>query len=184
RLSQQRRGESATGATGCQRAARRNRARARERMGDQMMRRTLPLALSLAIALGPACRRATSGAGAGQGSGSEGRTLAGTSWTQQPELYMEPPPLVAGQTVRFAVHLTRLADFQALNAGRPSLELSPDSGGAPLVLAGSEPIRPGAFRVEGKLPPAGRYRWALLVAAPGLSDRHELGTTVIFDDEE
>lgn len=93
------------------------------------------------------------------------------------------PPLVAGQTLRFAVHLTQLADFKALNTGRPSIEMSPESGGAAVVLPGSDPHRPGAFRVEGKLPAAGRYRWALLVNAPGLSDRHDLGSTVVFPDE-
>jgi cobalt-zinc-cadmium efflux system membrane fusion protein len=103
-----------------------------------------------------------------------------TSWTDKTELYMENPPLVAGETVRFAVHLTRLNDFSALNAGRPSIEMTPESGGAAVTLAGSDPLRPGAFRVEGKLPPAGRYRWALLVNAPGLSDRHDLGTATVF----
>jgi membrane fusion protein, heavy metal efflux system len=145
-----------------------------------MTRYTVPIVLSLALALGPACRQAPGSPAAG--AGSDPRTLDVTSWTPQTELYMEHPPLVAGQTVRFAVHLTRLADFQALNAGRPSIEMSPETGGAAVVLPGSEPLRPGAFRVEGKLPPAGRYRWALLVAAPGLSDRHNLGTTVIFAD--
>ena len=95
---------------------------------------------------------------------------------------MEYPPLVAGQTVRFAVHLTRLADFSALNAGRPRIEMTPEAGGAAVTLPGSEPLRPGAFRVEGALPPAGRYRWALLVDAPGLADRHDLGVTTVFAD--
>jgi len=53
----------------------------------------------------------------------EAETLDVTSWTEQTELFMEYPPLAAGQTVRFAVHLTRLADFSALNAGRPSIEI-------------------------------------------------------------
>ena len=76
---------------------------------------------------------------------------------------MEHPPLVAGQTVRFAVHLTRLADFQALER-RPAIDrdVTPESRRRRRSsLPGSEPLRPGAFRVEGKLPPAGRYRWAL-----------------------
>jgi cobalt-zinc-cadmium efflux system membrane fusion protein len=150
-------------------------------MGDPMTRRTLPIVLTVAVALSPACRRAAPNAS--QGSGAEARTLDETSWTQQTELYMEHPPLVAGRTVRFAVHLTRLADFQALNAGRPSIEMSPESGGSSVVLPGSDPLRPGAFRVEGTLPAAGRYRWALIVSAPGLSDRHELGETVVFADE-
>jgi cobalt-zinc-cadmium efflux system membrane fusion protein len=146
-----------------------------------MMTRTLPVAIVASILLAMACRRG--GTGTTQGASPEEHTVDVTSWTQQTELYMEHPPLVAGQTVRFAVHLTKLADFQALNAGRPSIEMSPVAGGTAVVLPGSEPLRPGAFRVEGKLPPAGPYRWALLVNAPGLSDRHDLGSTVVFADE-
>jgi membrane fusion protein, heavy metal efflux system len=112
----------------------------------------------------------------------EAPTLDVTSWTDKSELYMEHPPLVAGETIRFAVHLTRMNDFSALNAGRPSIEMTPENGGSPTTLPGSEPLRPGAFRVEGKIPPAGRYRWTLLVAAPGLSDRHDLGVTTVFGD--
>ena len=146
-----------------------------------MMIRTLSIALVLGLALNTACRRATDVQA--PGSGAEAPTLDVTSWTGQTELYMEHPPLVAGDTVRFAVHLTRLADFQALNAGRPSIEMTPETSAPAVVLPGSEALRPGAFRVEGKLPAAGRYRWALVVAAPGFSDRHELGSTVVFADE-
>ena len=145
------------------------------------MKRTLPVAMIVVILLATACRRGATGAG--QATTPEEHTLDVTSWTQQTELFMEHPPLVAGQTIRFAVHLTKLADFQALNAGQPSIEMSPVSGGSAVILRGSEPLRPGAFRVEGKLPPAGQYRWALLVNAPGLSDRHDLGSTTVFADE-
>lgn len=113
----------------------------------------------------------------------EAPTLDVTSWTDTSELFMEHPPLVAGETVRFAVHLTRLADFSALNAGRPHIELTPEAGGSPVTLSGTDPLRPGAFRVEGTLPAAGRYRWALIVQAPGLDDKHDLGTTTVFGDE-
>src|SRR4029450_6900421 len=107
-----------------------------------------------------------------------------TNWTDKTELYMEYPPLVTGETVRFAVHLTKMGDFSALNAGHPSIEMTPEAGGAPVTLSGSAPLRPGAFRVEGKIPPAGRYRWALLVDASGLNDRHDLGTATVFADEK
>jgi cobalt-zinc-cadmium efflux system membrane fusion protein len=110
-------------------------------------------------------------------------TLDVTSWTDSTELFMEYPPLVTGKTVRFAVHLTRLADFSALNAGRPAIEMTPESGGSATTLAGSDPLRPGAFRVEGQLPPAGRYRWSLVVNAPGLTDRHDLGVATVFGTE-
>jgi RND family efflux transporter MFP subunit len=111
-------------------------------------------------------------------------TLDATNWTGQTELFMEYPPLAAGQTALFAVHLTRLSDFSAMTAGRPRIEFMPDSGGATVALTGNDPSRPGVFRVEGAAPPAGRYRWALIVDAPGLSDRHELGTVTVFPNRE
>jgi RND family efflux transporter MFP subunit len=95
---------------------------------------------------------------------------------------MEYPPLVTGETVRFAVHLTKMADFNALDAGRPNIQMTPESGGPAVTLPGSDPLRPGAFRVEGKLPAPGRYQWALLVDAPGVNDRHDLGTATVFPD--
>ena len=111
-------------------------------------------------------------------------TLDVTSWTDKTELFMEYPPLVANsQSVLFAVHLTRLSDFSAMTAGRPRVEFVPESGGTPAVLQGNEPSRPGVFRVEGAAPPAGRYRWALIVDAPGLSDRHELGAVTVFGNQ-
>lgn len=113
----------------------------------------------------------------------EPATLNVTHWTDKTELYMEYPPLVAGQAARFAVHLTKLDDFRALAAGVPSIEFTPELGGSPTILRGSPPSRPGAFRVDGTPPAAGRYRWALLVDAPGVTDRHELGAVSVFPDE-
>ncbi len=137
--------------------------------------RSIALGLWLAISA-LACARQAEQAEA------EPPTLDVTSWTGMSELFMEHPPLVAGETVRFAVHLTRLSDFTAVNAGRPRIELIPEAGGAAVTLPGSEPLRPGAFRVEGPLPAAGRYRWALILDAPDLTDRHDLGTTTVFAD--
>jgi RND family efflux transporter MFP subunit len=111
-------------------------------------------------------------------------TLDVTSWTDKTELFMEYPPLVTGQSARFAVHLTKLDDFKALNAGKPSVTFTPEAGGAAIVFAGTPPLRPGAFRVEGVPPAAGRYRWVLTVHAPGLSDRHDLGVVTVFADEK
>ena len=110
-------------------------------------------------------------------------TLDVTNWTGRSELFMEYPPLVAGQTARFAVHLTRLSDFSAVTTGRPRIEMTPERGGAAVTLAGTEALRPGVFRVEGQVPPAGRYTWALVVDAPDLSDRHDLGTATVFADQ-
>src|SRR5688572_29920415 len=111
-------------------------------------------------------------------------TLDITHWTDTTELFMEYPPLVAGQTALYAVHLTRLSDFSAMTEGRPRIEFTPAAGGASTLLQGNVPSRPGVFRVEGPSPPAGDYTWALFVEAPGLFDRHDLGTVRIFADEK
>lgn len=112
----------------------------------------------------------------------ESETLNVTHWTDKTELYMEYPPLVAGRTALFAVHLTKLDDFKPVSAGRASVEFAPEAGGQPKTIAGPEPSRPGAFRVDGAPPAAGRYRWALVLEAPGLADRHDLGIVTVFAD--
>ena len=93
-------------------------------------------------------------------------TLDVTAWTDTTELFMEYPPLVAGQEALFAVHLTRLSDFSAMTTGRPRLEFTPESGGPPVVLPGEEASRPGVYRVLGAPPTAGRYQWQLVIDAP------------------
>lgn len=118
-----------------------------------------------------------------EGAGAGLPTLDVTRWTDKTELFMEYPPLVAGQAALYAVHLTRLSDFSAMTAGRPRLEFTPESGGAPIVVQGTLPSRPGVFRVEGASPPAGRYHWALVVEATDLSDSHDLGAITVFADE-
>ena len=47
----------------------------------------------------------------------EASTLDVTDWTDKTELFMEYPPLVAGKTVLFAVHLTHMQDFKPVTAG-------------------------------------------------------------------
>ena len=130
---------------------------------------------------------------AGMNSGCRGRAepppkpevpmLNVTHWTERSELYMEYPPLVAGQSALFAVHLTRLADFKPVSAGQARVEFAPESGGPPASLVGPTPSRPGAFRVEGTLPGAGRYRWVLVLESPEANDRHDLGIVTVFADE-
>jgi membrane fusion protein, heavy metal efflux system len=135
-------------------------------------------AVLISAAIGVACR---GGPGAQR---AEAPSLNVTDWTDETELYMEYPPLVTGQSALFAVHLTNLADFRPLMAGRPRIDFTPESGGPATTLPGREPSRPGAFRVEGVPPAPGRYRWALVIDAAGLSDRHELGIVTVFADAQ
>jgi RND family efflux transporter MFP subunit len=139
------------------------------------MSRYFPL-IAMTALLSAACRPAAEPTE----SRDEEISLNVTSWTDRSELYMEYPALVTGEKALFAVHLTTLADFKPLTAGQPSLELTPESGGSPAALPGNPPSRPGAFRIEGTPPAAGKYRWALVVDAPNLTDRHDLGVVTVF----
>jgi len=141
-----------------------------------MNQRAVSLAVVLAVAVS-ACSRSSDPAS------NEPPALNVTHWTERTELYMEYPPLVAGRTALFAVHLTTLADFKPVTSGQARVEFTPGAGGQPTALEGPQPSRPGAFRVEGAAPAAGRYRWALVLNAPGLSDRHDLGAIEVFADE-
>src|SRR5688572_3775947 len=151
-------------------------------MGDPMkktMTRTWLLALCLAaVAWMPACTRPAEAPAP-----AEIPTLDVTSWTDKTELFMEYPPLVAGEEALFAVHLTRLSDFSAMTTGRPRLEFTPEAGGAPATLPGADASRPGVYRVLGAAPAAGRYRWQLIIETPDLTDRHDLGAVTIFADQ-
>jgi membrane fusion protein, heavy metal efflux system len=141
-------------------------------------RRLLCVTVVLSVALG-GCRRGTTASDPAN----ELPTLDVTHWTDKTELFMEYPLLIGGRTSLFAVHLTRLDDFTAINDGRARVEFAPESGGQPVSLTGPPPSRPGAFRVEAPAPGAGRYRWALVLESPTIQDRHELGTIVVFADE-
>lgn len=144
-----------------------------------MLARLVATALVFSMLGAAGCSRDTDTA---PNTGPEMPTLDVTAWTDKTELFMEYPPLVAGEPALYAVHLTRLSDFSAMTAGRPRIELIPEAGGQTVVLQGNPPSRPGVFRVEGASPPAGRYRWALIVDAPDLQDRHDLGAVTVFPD--
>ena len=143
-----------------------------------MTRFSIAIVVLLSTTLGAGCR------GASEAKKTDPPSLNVTGWTQKTELYMEYPPLVTGRSAVFAAHLTDLAGFRPLTAGRPRLEFTPETSGASTTLPGSEPSRPGAFRIEGVLPPSGRYTWALVIDAPGLSDRHDLGVVTVFPDDQ
>lgn len=146
----------------------------------RMLRTRIVYALAVAALLGAAaaCGRAEE-----RPRTIELPALSVSHWTDVTELFMEHTPLVAATTMRMAVHLTTLSDFKPLNEGRPSIELRAADGRV-TTLPGSAPLRPGAFRVEGTIPAAGRYTWGVRVQTPRLTDFHELGSVTVFPSVE
>lgn len=95
-----------------------------------------------------------------------------TRWTDRSELFMEYPPLVAGETSRFAIHFTDLATFAPVRTGGAVVRLSGNGAEAFSVDA---PGRPGTFGIDVTPARAGRYRLEVLLEAAALEDRHDLG---------
>lgn len=137
--------------------------------------RRLLVAFALALALaacGPTGR--TSGDGAPE-------AQVYTHFTPQAELFIEFKPLVAGGKSTFAAHFTALADYRPVTEGTVDVVLS--GGGAP-----TERFRVGAPRAPGIFAPTvvpratGRRTLAIVLSAPGLESRHELGEVMVYAD--
>jgi cobalt-zinc-cadmium efflux system membrane fusion protein len=107
--------------------------------------------------------------------------LAVTQWTAKTELFAEYPPLVVGQTSRFAIHLTRLDSFKALTAGRVEVHLSGGTGPAE-VFSADAPSRPGIFGVDVTPAHEGSREMAIVLRLPGLDDRHNVGAVTVYRD--
>ncbi|MCP5109992.1 MAG: HlyD family efflux transporter periplasmic adaptor subunit, partial [bacterium] len=98
-----------------------------------------------------------------------------TMWSDSTELFVEFPPLIAGETSRFAIHFTDLGNFQPLFEGRSVVELDYGSG-TPVAFVADGPSRPGIFGVDVNPPRPGRARLSILVESGAVDDRHELGS--------
>jgi membrane fusion protein, heavy metal efflux system len=96
-------------------------------------------------------------------------------WTTKTELFAEYLPLVAGETSRFTVHLTRLDTFKPVESGRMEIRLQ-DAGGAGQSFTAASPARPGIFEVDVKPAQAGQYRISVQFSGGPLEDIHDLGT--------
>jgi membrane fusion protein, heavy metal efflux system len=105
--------------------------------------------------------------------------LSVTRWTERTELFMEHPALVAGQTARFAVHLTNLADFTPVTTGRVTLRLR---GATASEFAADHPTRPGIYGVDVTPSEPGRYTLELTLESPFVSDVHDAGVVDVYRD--
>ena len=112
-------------------------------------------------------------------------TLDVTDWTDKTELFMEYPPLVAGQDRALCGASDADARLQAgdgrpgdgrVHAGsrRPSRPRSRDRNRRGRARSGWKAPRPPRDAIAGRS----------VLDAPGLSDRHDLGTVTVFADEK
>jgi hypothetical protein len=126
-----------------------------------------------------ACGRGTEPAEAKTG---ELDSLVVTRWSDKTELFAEYPPLVVGQTSRFAIHLTDLRSFKAVTAGRVEVQLRGE--GAPETFRVDGPSRPGIFGVDVKPSRPGNRVLVIALKSPGLADEHQVPDVIVHDDQQ
>ena len=130
------------------------------------------------IALVSACRRAPPPQTAAP---EEAPAVAVTIWSERTELFMEYPPLVAGQDARFAVHLTDLSNFAPLREGKVVIRFEGDTITRFEV---DGPSTPGIFGVDVKAPPARRYQVAVEVHRRQFTDELRIGPVTVYPDQQ
>ena len=107
--------------------------------------------------------------------------IALTRWTDRSELFVEFPPLVEGAASRFAIHFTDLATFEPLRDGRVVVRLT---GADVEEFTVEGPVRPGIFGLDVTPSRSGRLRLELVLDAPAVQDRHDLGAVTVLTAAE
>ena len=104
-----------------------------------------------------------------------------THYTDSTELFVEFSRLVKNEQTGFAAHLTRLADFKSVSAGRLTVILSGNGQPEERAETGISESA-GIFRPALKPQHSGKRRLVFVLSAPGLSATHDLGEVEVFDD--
>jgi membrane fusion protein, heavy metal efflux system len=142
-----------------------------------MKMRTTPAGLLVLVAVLSACRSSPPAPPATE---EDPPAVSVTSWTEKTELFMEYPPLVAGEDASFHVHLTELSSFAPLREGRVVVRFEGDRIERFEV---DDPSTPGIFNVTVAVPAPRRYQLSVEVHGERLSDEHQLGAVTVHADQ-
>ena len=109
--------------------------------------------------------------------------LSVTQWTGKSELFAEYPPLVVGQTSRFAIHLTDISNFKPVTSGQVEVRLE-GGGAAPETFRVDAPSRPGIFGVDVKPARAGARELVIALKSASLTDTHRVPDVTVYPDQQ
>lgn len=104
-----------------------------------------------------------------------------TDFSAQSELFVDVPPLVAGQSADLVVHLTRLADYKPLAQGKVTVALTGGSGADEIFKVDAATV-PGIFRVAVAPKASGERELTIRVDSELGAQTHELGPLTVFAD--
>ncbi|WP_181918793.1 efflux RND transporter periplasmic adaptor subunit [Wenzhouxiangella sediminis] len=122
-------------------------------------------------------------AGGAHAEESSGEPVVVTDYTAQTELFVEFPPLVAGESSTFLAHVTRLSDFQPMRSGRMDVVLAQGDRTVARFRV-NEPARDGLFTPAVTPREAGEFRLLLRVAGEGLEVEHDLGAFRVYESRQ
>jgi cobalt-zinc-cadmium efflux system membrane fusion protein len=106
--------------------------------------------------------------------------LKATVWTTKGELYLEYPALVSGKKDRFAIHLTRLADFRAVKDATCEVHLTRDT--EPESFPCDPSTHPGIFGATVEPKTSGEARLSISVRGQDLKETFNVGAVKIAAD--
>jgi RND family efflux transporter MFP subunit len=102
--------------------------------------------------------------------------LRATAWTRGGELFLEYPALVKGQKVRFAVHLTRLTDFRAVQDAACEVHVGEE------VFPCDPSTHPGIFGANVEPTVTGDKSMSIMVRGKDLNETFDVGTVKVAPD--
>ena len=111
-------------------------------------------------------------------------TLAVTQWTDKMEIFMEYETPVVGEEIKFITHLTTLADFQPVRAGKVLLNFKQASG-SDITIEKNEILREGIFTPTHTFKAPGDYYFSLHYQGPKATESFTIGRFRVyssFDD--
>ena len=109
--------------------------------------------------------------------------IAVTRWTGKSELFAEYPPLVVGQTSRFAIHLTDISGFKPVTSGQAEVRLE-GGGAAPEIFRVDAPSRPGIFGVDVKPARAGNRELVIVLKSQALTDTYRIPNVPVHSSQQ
>lgn len=104
-----------------------------------------------------------------------------THFGDKSELFVEFPPLVAGQAATLVAHFTQLSDFKPVAQGKLTVVLASGSGSEERFVADVSAV-PGIFKPSVTPKTPGEHELTLIVDAPSGMLTHELGPVTVHAD--
>lgn len=110
-------------------------------------------------------------------------TLANTLYTDKTEVFVEFPPLVVGQSSRFATHITKLGElFTSIDEGSVTLNLVVNDKNA--SASADAPKSPGIFLLDLTPTTAGSGTLVFDIKTKEYTDRVTVNNVVVFADQK